>query len=98
MHKPEERFSLMIYLKRVVGCALLSVCTTLWLCCCAGVTAFGKLSYAQSKVDPLALYSLTGDTSPVLDPSIMRQGATYYAFSTDVVGFASSGSLPIHCS
>jgi arabinan endo-1,5-alpha-L-arabinosidase len=28
----------------------------------------------------------------------MRQGATYYAFSTDVVGFASSGSLPIHCS
>lgn len=44
------------------------------------------------------MYPLTGQTSPVLDPSVIRQGSTYYAFSTDVAGTSSSGSLPIHCS
>jgi hypothetical protein len=39
---------------------------------------------------PLAHYALTGDTLPVLDPSILRQGDTYYAFSTDVAGFSST--------
>lgn len=58
----------------------------------------GKLATASAATDPLAQYPLSGETDPVLDPSIIRQGSTYYAFSTDVVGFASSGNLPIHCS
>jgi len=62
------------------------------------VSTLGRLSYVSAATDPLAQYPLTGDTLPVLDPSIIRQGATYYAFSTDVVGFKASGSLPIHCS
>jgi arabinan endo-1,5-alpha-L-arabinosidase len=48
--------------------------------------------------DPLGHYQLAGDTQPVLDPSIIRQGSTWYAFSTDVAGFPRSGSLSIHCS
>jgi arabinan endo-1,5-alpha-L-arabinosidase len=83
--------------RRIAGLALLSV-SSLWFCSCANVTAFGKLSYASETSDPLADYSLTGDTLPVLDPSIIHQGSTWYAFSTDVAGFASIGSLPIHCS
>lgn len=39
-----------------------------------------------------------GDTAPVLDPSIVRQSGTYYAFSSDVAGIPSNGFLPIHCS
>jgi len=56
-----------------------------------------RVSYAAAS-DLLATYPLTGDTLPVLDPSIIRQGAMYYAFSTDVAGFAAAGNLPIHCS
>lgn len=67
-------------------------------CTSCGVTLLGHLSYASEATDPLAHYALTGDTLPVLDPSIIRQGPTYYAFSTDVAGFPSSGNLPIHCS
>jgi arabinan endo-1,5-alpha-L-arabinosidase len=58
----------------------------------------GKLSYAAESNDPLASYLQTGETGPVLDPSIIRQGSTYYAFSTDVAGYAGNGNLPIHCS
>lgn len=83
--------------RRMAGFGLLSV-SSLWFCACANVTGYGKLSYATETTDPLGTYSLTGDTLPVLDPSIIRQGSTYYAFSTDVAGFAQSGSLPIHCS
>jgi arabinan endo-1,5-alpha-L-arabinosidase len=42
-------------------------------------------------------YHLTGATSPVRDPSIFRQGNTYYVFGTDI-GAAVNGSLPIRCS
>jgi arabinan endo-1,5-alpha-L-arabinosidase len=52
----------------------------------------------ETATDPLATYTLSGDTLPVLDPSIIRQGSTYYTFSTDVAGSASHGFLPIHCS
>ena len=58
----------------------------------------GKLSDAPETVDPLVAYSLNGNTLPVLDPSVIRQGSMYYAFSTDVAGVPSSGSLPIRCS
>lgn len=45
---------------------------------------------------PLTSYTLTGDTSPVHDPSIIRAGSTYYVFSTDQSG--QSGYIPIRCS
>lgn len=83
--------------KRIVGSVLLSGLFLL-VCSCANVTGIGKLSYATQSADPLTGYALTGDTLPVLDPSIIRQGSTWYAFSTDVAGFPQSGSLPIHCS
>ncbi|HEY3707396.1 MAG TPA: arabinan endo-1,5-alpha-L-arabinosidase, partial [Terracidiphilus sp.] len=82
--------------KRLVGACLLSV-SSIVLTSCASVSA-NSVSSATPATNPLGAYPLTGDTLPVLDPGIIRQGATYYAFSTDVVGFASSGSLPIHCS
>lgn len=89
--------------KRWVAVCGLTV-SSLWLSSCADVAiASGKLSNAVQSAgsvpaDPLAVYSLKGDTLPVLDPSIIRQGSTYYAFSTDVVGYVSRGHLPIHCS
>lgn len=51
-----------------------------------------------ARPDPLALYSLRGDTGPVHDPSIIRQGSTYYMFTTDVVGRRPVPSLRIRCS
>lgn len=87
----------MVCIKRLAGACLLAV-SALGLSSCGSVSANTKVSAASQATDPLAAYQLAGDTLPVLDPSIIRQGSTYYAFSTDVVGFASSGSLPIHCS
>jgi arabinan endo-1,5-alpha-L-arabinosidase len=66
-----------------------------------GAAAFaspGSLSFATEATDPLATYLLAGDTQPVLDPAIIRQGSTYYAFSTDATIQVSSNFLPIRCS
>jgi len=43
-------------------------------------------------------YDLTGAVTPVRDPSVMRQGNTYYVFGTDADGVPVDGSLPIMCS
>jgi arabinan endo-1,5-alpha-L-arabinosidase len=83
--------------KRYCSCICLLVVCVFAVCSC-GASLIGKLSYASQATDPLALYSLTGNTSPVLDPSIIRAGSTYYAFSTDVVGSGVSSHLPIRCS
>lgn len=61
------------------------------------------LSYRLSatgspETDPLANYSLVGDTGPIHDPSIIRSGATYYMFTTDVIGVRPEPSLPMRCS
>jgi arabinan endo-1,5-alpha-L-arabinosidase len=58
----------------------------------------GNLSWATSGPDPLTTYSLTGNTQPVHDPSIIRQGSTWYAFTTDVIGLPAGNYLPIRCS
>ncbi len=42
-------------------------------------------------------YNLTGSIEPVRDPSIIRQGNTYYVFSTDD-GAPTNGSIAIRCS
>jgi len=83
-------------LRTTAGVCLLCVCL-LAICSC-GANITGRLSYAPATTDPLAVYGLTGNTTPVLDPSIIRQDSTYYAFSTDVDGTPSSGHLPIRCS
>lgn len=86
----------MLCVKRAAGFCLVSVCL-LVACACSDLTA-GRLSYASQASNILAKYALTGAVWPVLDPSIIRQGSTYYSFSTDVEGFSRSGHLPIHCS
>lgn len=86
----------MLSAKRAAGFLLVSACLLL-ASACVELTA-GRLSYASQASDPLSAYTLIGAVSPVLDPSIMRQGSTYYSFSTDVEGFSVSGHLPIHCS
>ncbi len=48
--------------------------------------------------DSLADNTLTGDVQPVHDPSIIRQGTTYYLFTTDVIGLPPGNYLPIRCS
>ena len=84
------------FLRTAVAC-LAGVCL-LSLCSCTGAFLYGNLSYRRGIADPLASYTLTGDTLPVLDPSIIRQGSTYYAFSTDVSSSTSDGFLAIRCS
>jgi arabinan endo-1,5-alpha-L-arabinosidase len=42
-------------------------------------------------------YKLAGNTTPVRDPSMFRQGNTYYVFSTDP-GAVGIGSITIRCS
>ncbi|HTF64267.1 MAG TPA: hypothetical protein VK638_16410, partial [Edaphobacter sp.] len=86
----------MQFLWRTAGFCVLTLCL-LTFCSC-GVTTIGHLSYASESTDPLASYILTGDTLPVLDPSIIRQDSTWYSFSTDVAGFSTGNFLPIHCS
>lgn len=86
----------MLCAKRTAGFCLVSVCL-LFASACSGLFA-GRLSYLSQVSDPLTNYALTGTVWPVLDPSIIRQGSTYYSFSTDVEGFSIHGHLPIHCS
>ena len=86
----------MLCFKGVASMCLLSVSLVAVTSC--SVVQSGRLSYAMGTSDPLASYSQVGDTDPVLDPSIIRQGSTFYAFSTDVTGYAGTGNIPIHCS
>src|SRR6185312_976718 len=86
----------MRHIVRAASVSLASACLLL-ACACVG-SSEGRLSYASQVSDPLSAYTLTGAVSPVLDPSVVRQGLTYYSFSTDVEGFPISGHLPIHCS
>ncbi len=96
--------------RRVAGLCLLAACLSC-ICSCGNTanpgtvaaasspgSAEGNISYAPETTDPLASYALTGDTQPVLDPSIIRQGSTYYAFTTDIIGLPPANYLPIRCS
>jgi arabinan endo-1,5-alpha-L-arabinosidase len=65
----------------------------------SGKTASASLSItiaAAPAQTPISTYEFTGDTSPVHDPSIIRQGSTYYVFVTDAGG--QTGYIPIRCS
>ena len=91
-------------INRAAGVCLLSACI-LSLCACGHVvqassptSSEGNISFGNPAADPLTSYTLTGDTQPVHDPSIIRQGSTYYAFTTDVMGLPAGNYLPIRCS
>jgi arabinan endo-1,5-alpha-L-arabinosidase len=92
--------------KQAAGLSLLSACLLLVSACHTTVeagndssaSAEGNISYASEPTDPLASYPLAGNTQPVLDPSIIRQGSSYYAFATDVIGLPAGNYLPIRCS
>ena len=86
----------MFRVKRAGVLFVLSACLLL-ICSCNGAF-LGRLSYVAQATDPLTNYSMTGEIRPVLDPSIVRQGSTYYAFSTDVPSSPSEGHLSIRCS
>lgn len=63
----------------------------------SGAAATAALSVVIAAAGPLSNYEFTGDTSPVHDPSIIRQGSTYYLFSTDASS-TQGGFIPIRCS
>jgi arabinan endo-1,5-alpha-L-arabinosidase len=63
----------------------------------SGATATAGLSIVIAVTGPLTNYEFTGDTSPVHDPSIIRQNSTYYMFSTDASS-TQGGFIPIRCS
>lgn len=83
---------------------VLPVLASWFLSGCQPATSLG--SVAEGKVSlPLAVertsltsYALTGNVLPVLDPSLIRSGSTYYVFSTDVPGALPGKTLPIRCS
>jgi arabinan endo-1,5-alpha-L-arabinosidase len=63
----------------------------------SGTSATANLDLVIAGSGPLTNYEFTGDTSPVHDPSIIRQGSTYYLFSTDASS-SQGGFIPIRCS
>jgi len=63
----------------------------------SGKSATANLSVVIAAAGPLTNYEFTGDTTPVHDPSIIRQGSTYYVFSTDASA-NQGGFIPIRCS
>ena len=93
--------------RRTAGVCLFSA-LLFCLCACANsvqagsssasASLEGNISFAPESADPLATDSLTGDTQSVHDPSIIRQGSTSYAFTTDVLGLPPGNYLPIRCS
>src|SRR6202050_4062543 len=60
-------------------------------------SATAVLSLVIAAAGPVTSYLITGDPSPVHDPSIIRQGSTYYVFSTDASS-SQGGFIPIRCS
>jgi len=82
-------------MKRGAICASMIALCLLLVSCGGGYGGSSSGSGSGSSV--LNNFHLTGATTPVRDPSIMRQGTTYYLFSTDAGG-AIPGHLPIRCS
>ncbi len=75
---------------------LISLCFLALAGCASLAPTQHGLSVLQAT--PLLTNSLTGDTAPVRDPSIVFQSGTYYLFSTDSVSPSSGEYLPIRCS
>jgi arabinan endo-1,5-alpha-L-arabinosidase len=91
------------YLDRRVGMGFALVLSFLTGCRSAIAPASsprleGNISFVADSSGTLAGYSLTGSTQPMHDPSIIRQGATYYVFTSDWIGPPPGNYLPIRCS
>ena len=77
------------------ACTLLTLAAaTLGLASCSSGSAPGAA--INLVTGPLSVYSLTGDTGLIHDPTIIRQGTAYYVLSTD--GGQPGGFLPLFCS
>jgi arabinan endo-1,5-alpha-L-arabinosidase len=76
------------------GALVAASCTFLLLGCGGGA---GSPPVQGGDPSVLNNYRLAGATSPVRDPSLMRQNNTWYLFSTDAGG-SIPGHLPIRCS
>jgi arabinan endo-1,5-alpha-L-arabinosidase len=61
-------------------------------------TALVKTLIPAASSSSLRSYALLGDTQPVHDPSIIRQGKTWYLFSTDSPWDPATNYLSIRCS
>lgn len=66
------------------------------LLCCGGSHSSGS-GGPPPPTGVFAHYALTGNVQPVRDPSIIRQNATYYQFTTDI-GSPTSNFILIRCS
>jgi arabinan endo-1,5-alpha-L-arabinosidase len=84
-------------MNRLRDLSILAICLMGFAACGRGGSGSTMPSSSGGSPSVLNNYHLTGATSPVRDPSIMRQGSTYYLFSTDAGGNI-SGHLPIRCS
>ena len=58
----------------------------------------GNLSFAPTAGNEMTTYALAGDIPQLHDPSLIREGGTYYVFSSDGFGQPSGGALRIRCS
>jgi arabinan endo-1,5-alpha-L-arabinosidase len=82
----------------VLGFAALAVFTFLLLFIAAGCGAGKRPVAVNYSLSPVFTdYKLTGSVELVRDPSITRQGNTFYVFSTDD-GVPVGGSIKIRCS
>lgn len=78
--------------------SLLLVLLSILLTGCGDAVVYGLLSYAPQAATGYGSYTLGGNTSRVLDPSIIQADGRWYAFSTDVSAVGHQASLPIRCS
>ena len=87
----------MDYSRRIRWLVLPGLAAGMLLASCGGRSGYSNGTPPPPGSSVLTYYHLTGATTPVRDPSVIRQGTTYYLFSTDAGGNI-SGHLPIRCS
>lgn len=77
------------------------VCLALVCVSCGTDITLSKPDSSTSAAGSSALtdsYTATGDVTPVHDPSLIRQGNTWYSFSSDSNGTPTNAFLDIRCS
>lgn len=84
--------------------SLLFTCALSLTACSGQAAKIAQSSLASTAVNTAAYLPdlgndpLTGDITPVHDPSLIRQGNTWYVFSTDLQGPIPAPGLAIRCS
>lgn len=82
---------------RIVPCPSGCSRSILLLLCLAGCVS-GRSNAQAVPIASTVSNPARGDVAPVRDPSIIREGKTYYVFSTDPALHAPGQYLPIRCS